>query len=289
MSDAGNSVPDQQENGSAFLDRSNIHAMLTTLIDRLDSPVVAGTDVLPWGSPVPSFGDLSTSRVATLGINPSNREFTDESGNELQGPNRRFHTLNSLGLRSWGDVDARHLRLILETCRSYFFRNPYNAWFKRLDFVVSGAKASYYGGTDRACHLDLIPYATAHKWTGLTSQQRSLLLAATSDMLGLLMRDSPVQLLILNGSAVVQQFQDIAGVGLERQEMLPWALPRRSQYAVTGVAYRGTVDTLAGIALGRKILVLGFNHNLQGSFGVTSSVSHAIRGWVAQASEGAFS
>lgn len=289
MSDAGNSVPDQQDGGSASLDQSNVLAMLTTLIDRLDSPVVAGTDVLPWGSPVPSFGDLSTSRVATLGINPSNREFTDESGNELQGPYRRFHTLNSLGLRSWGDVDARHLRLMLETCRTYFFRNPYNAWFKRLDSVVSGAKASYYGGSGRACHLDLIPYATAHKWAGLTSQQRSLLLAATGDMLGLLLRDSPVQLLILNGSAVVQRFQEIAGVDLERQEMLAWALPRRSRYAVTGVAYQGTVDALAGIALGRTILVLGFNHNLQGSFGVTSSVTHAIRGWVAQASEGAFS
>ena len=66
-----------------------MHSALATLIDRLDSPAVLETEVIPWGSPVPSFGDLSISRVATLGLNPSNREFVDESGGELQGPLRR--------------------------------------------------------------------------------------------------------------------------------------------------------------------------------------------------------
>src|SRR5512140_3439039 len=83
-----------------------MHRALTTLIDRLDSPAVSGTNVIRWGCPVPSFGDLSNSKVATLGLNPSNREFMDESGNELEWTSRRFHTLHSLGLASWSDVDA---------------------------------------------------------------------------------------------------------------------------------------------------------------------------------------
>src|SRR3954451_1613485 len=107
-----------------------MHTALATLIDRLDSSVASTTDVIPWGCPVPSFGDLSNSRVATLGLNPSNREFVDELGNELQGSYRRFHTLKSLGLRSWSDADARHLRLILESCRAYFSGNPYDKWFR---------------------------------------------------------------------------------------------------------------------------------------------------------------
>ncbi len=260
-----------------------MHTALTTLIDRLDSPAVSGIEIIRRGCPVPSFGDLSSSRVATVGLNPSNREFVDESGKELQGTFRRFHTLNSLGLTSWSEADSRHLGLILESCRSYFLGNPYDRWFKRLDFVVSGAKASYYDASNKACHLDLIPYSTARKWTELTAHQRSSLFTVASDTLGLLLRDSPVQILILNGATVVEKFQDIAGVCLERQEMPAWSLPRQSSPGVAGLAYRGVVDTLSGFRLGHEILVLGFNHNLQSSFGVTTEVIHAIRGWIARA------
>lgn len=268
-----------------LLKRTDVLRTLTTLIDRLDSDAVSGTDVIRWGCPVPSFGDLSNSHVATLGLNPSNREFMDGSGNELQGPQRRFHTLSSLGLKSWAEADARHLRLILDTCLTYFRRNPYDTWFRKLDLVLSGAKASYYSASSAACHLDLIPYATERKWTELAGRQRSALLAATSDTLALLLRDSPIRTLILNGRSVVDQFEDMAAAHLERQEMPTWSLRRQSSRDVAGVAYRGLVDSLSGVPLGHNVLVLGFNHNIQGSFGVTTQVVHEIRGWVARSSK----
>jgi len=257
-----------------------MHTALTTLIDRLDSPAVSGTDVIRWGSPVPSFGDLSTSRVATLGLNPSNREFVDESGGELQGPFRRFHTLGSLGLDSWAEADVRHMRLILESCRTYFLANPYDRWFKRLDQVLSGARVSFYDTSSRACHLDLIPYATQRKWTELTSRQRSSLLAVAADTLAVLLRDSPVRILILNGSSVVEKFQEISAIRLDRQQMFGWTLNRQPKPGVIGLAYSGVVDTLSGIRMPHEILVLGYNHNLQSSFGVTNEVILAIRQWV---------
>lgn len=257
-----------------------MHAALATLIDRLDSPAVSETDVIRWGSPVPSFGDLSTSRVATLGLNPSNREFMDGSGAELRGSSRRFHTLGSLGLDSWADVDARHMRLILESCRTYFLGNPYDRWFKRLDQVVSGANASFYDTSCGACHLDLIPYATERKWTELTSRQRSSLLAVAADTLAVLLRDSPVRILILNGSSVVEKFQEISAIRLDRQQMFGWTLNRQPKPGVIGLAYSGVVDTLSGIRMPHEILVLGYNHNLQSSFGVTNEVILAIRQWV---------
>ncbi len=233
-----------------------MHTTLTTLIDRLDSPAVSGTDVIRWGCPVPSFGDLSSARVATLGLNPSNREFVDESGDELQGAFRRFHTLASLGLRSWSEVDARHLRLILESCRTYFLGNPYDRWFKRMEQVVAGAKASFYNASCGACHLDLIPYATARKWT---------------------------RILILNGRSVVEQFQEVACIRLDRQQMRAWSLGRKPKPDVMGLAYTGLVHTLSGIRLPHEILILGYNHNLQSSFGVTNEVIVAIRDWISRA------
>lgn len=257
-----------------------MHAALTTLIDRLDSATIAETGVIRWGCPVPSFGDLSRSRVATLGLNPSNREFVDERGRELEGLCRRFHTLSSLGLPSWCDADARHLRLILRSCQEYFGGNPYDRWFRKLDHVVAGTKASFYEESHMACHLDLIPYATAQKWTDLSSRQRMSLLTVASDTLGLLIRDSPVRILILNGRSVVDQFEAIAETRLNRRAMASWSLPRRSRANVAGIAYKGTVEMLAGVRLERELLVLGFNHNIQSSFGVTTKVMDAIRRWV---------
>lgn len=259
--------------------RSQMDAMLLVLVNCLDHAALSGTSVIPWSSPVLSFGDLSTSKVATLGLNPSNREFVDGSGKELDGPFRRFHTLKSLRLMRWADANAKHLRLIVDSCRAYFRGNPYDSWFKKLDYLISGTGASYYLGG--ACHLDLIPYATSCKWTELTRRQRASLLTAAGNTLALLLRDSPVRLLILNGNSVVAQLQEIGGIQLEEQSMADWSLPRQSS-PVGGVAYRGTVRHLSGVKLEDEILVLGFNHNIQSSFGVTTKVTDAIRQWIAR-------
>ena len=282
MSDQDNTPP---SSGLRPRESSSIYAALISLINRLDSDAVIGAGIIPWSCPVPSFGDVSRPKVATLGINPSNREFVDKSGNELRGELRRFHTLDSLGLESWADVDAHHLELIMDTYRSYFFCNPYDTWFKKLDFVIAGTKASYYDSVFSACHLDLIPYATVRKWTELTKQQRSLLLSLAGDTLGTILRDSPVRILILNGSSVVKSFQSIAGSYLQAEEIPAWSLGRQSRRNVMGVAYTGVVDSLSGVKLDRDLKVLGFNHNLQSSFGVSMEVIFAIREWIARTAE----
>lgn len=256
-----------------------MHAALSTLVERLAEPVIAKTGVIRWSCPVPAFGDLLKSKVATLGLNPSNREFVDGSGLELDGTYRRFHTLKSLSIDCWSKATELHLQLIADSCRTYFSRNPYDTWFRKLDYIISGTKTSFYDTSSTACHLDLIPYATACKWTELSYQQRSSLLTLTSDTLGNLLRDSPVRLLVLNGNSVVSHFQEITGVELEKKSMPEWSLPRRADN-VKGFAYKGTVRNISGIALQNEILVLGFNHNIQSSFGVTKAVTAAIKQWV---------
>lgn len=280
MKSAAIQVPSDLGNDLSSLERTC--GTLASLVDRLDRSLSDGTRVIPWGSPILSFGDLTRSRVATLGLNPSNREFVDEAGRELQGEFRRFHTLTSLGLASWSDLDAQHLGLILESCRSYFIGNPYGTWFKKLDQIAAGAEASYYDSDRPACHLDLIPYATSCKWTDLGTVERSHLLTITGNTLGLLLRDSAVQILILNGVSVVRNFEQIAGLRLARETVETWSLPRVSRTRVPGVAYSGIVDNLSGVKLDQRIFVLGFNHNLQSSFGITTKVISAIRGWIAQ-------
>ncbi|HET7550625.1 MAG TPA: hypothetical protein VFK04_05000 [Gemmatimonadaceae bacterium] len=266
--------------GAAAKRRQFLFPALVTLLDRLASDAVRDADVITWGCPVPAFGDPSVARVATLGLNPSNREFVDDRGSELADDVRRFHTLRSLGLASWDDAGVEHLERILEACVDYFAGNPYDRWFRRLDTVVSATGASFYDPASPACHLDLIPYATTCKWTELSARQRACLLDLARDTLGLLLRHSAVRVLILNGYSVISHFQDATGITLQRTEMPDWALPRRSGNHVAGLAFHGRVDTVSGFPLSHELLVLGFNHNLQSSYGVTTAVMRAIRGWV---------
>jgi hypothetical protein len=262
-----------------------VHIAITRLLDQLERLSSTCSKVIEWGSPVPAFGNPSTSILATVGLNPSNKEFVDDFGCELSDSKRRFHTLRSLGLKSWLEVDASHIQLMVDSCCGYFDNNPYDRWFKRMDRIISGTATSLYSKLYPACHLDIIPYATAVKWGELGRSDRALLLAGTRDALGYLLRDSPIRVLVLNGQSVVQLFQNILGAELEIRPMAGWSLSRDSGRGIPGLAYIGAVDSLAGINLNRELLILGYNHNIQSSFGITSGAVSAIGNWIAQESK----
>lgn len=259
---------------------------LKILVRRLDDPTVANAGIIHWSCPVPSFGDHSRATIATLGLNPSNREFVDGSGKELDGGSRRFHTLRSLGISRWSEARERHLTRIAESCRRYFHNTPYTGWFRALDRIIAGTSCSYFNAESSACHLDLIPYATGAKWTDLNRKQRSALLFCSRDALGMLLRDSDVQILILNGRTVAETLEEISGVQFKREKIGSWTLPRRSSLGVSGIAFTGGIDEVGGVKLGRVVRVLGFNHNIQSSYGVTNAVKLAIQDWVTDAASG---
>ncbi len=247
--------------------------VLRELICNLANGALDGSSVIPWASPVPFFGDPSSSRAATLGLNPSDREFEYDDGSPLVGRSRRLHTLDSLGIRSWADAGDRHIDTILDDCRSYFTRNPYRRWFNAsLGRVASGVHdSSFYAPSYGACHLDLVPYATSPAWADI-GQSHSRLLRISGDTLGRILRDSTVEVLILNGQSVVNHFGEMLETDLEYS-----ATPRLPQNIRT---YWGCVDTVHGIRFEREILVLGFNRYIQ-QF-VSREATYAIRDWIAQ-------
>jgi hypothetical protein len=255
-----------------------LYSAFATLLNRLDDPDIRRSNVMMWAAPIPAFGDISTAAIATVGLNPSNREFVDGAGVELDGTQRRFHTLTSLRLSNWSEADARHIKQMLETCALYFARNPYDLWFKRLDQVISGTSFSFYNSS--ACHLDLIPYATSEKWTALSPGERAALLSASEDALATLIEGSPIKALILNGRSVVRHFEEMTGCVLDEREMPSWSLKRRGGSAVRGLAYSGMLSELNRVALPEPLLVLGYNHNIQSSYGITTAVVRSIRRWI---------
>ena len=257
-----------------------MRSTIAELIRLMETDELDGVGVLPWSSPVPSFGDANRSRVATLGLNPSNREFVDIGGKELEGELRRFPTLGSLGLTEWGEAKRGHINLVVASCRDYFDRNPYDGWFRALDEIISGTRSSYYSTQTPACHLDLVPYATDPKWGNLSHSQQMCLLNKVEGLVADLLAASKFRLLILNGQSVVTQFERLFDTELKKFAKPEWNLPRRQGGAVKGYAFVGEFEQLSNKQLNRTVRVLGFNHNIQSSFGVTKGVRLSIRDWV---------
>ncbi|WP_412476762.1 hypothetical protein [Flavobacterium sp. TBRC 19031] len=255
---------------------------LLYLIDFLNKCQSLELSIIPWASPVLAFGDVSKSKVATLGINPSNREFVTIDNVELKGESRRFHTLSSLGLQKWSDADEVQLQLIFDSYNEYFSRNPYDGWFKKLDYLMSGTSVSYYFPSHEACHLDLIPFATAEKWSNLNPLQQSTLLENFEDTLGSIMSNSSIEVLLLNGQTVVNNFEKVSNVKFEKKLQSDWKLRRKDGEGVAGFSYEGIVSSIGRVELKRNIKVLGYNHNVQSSFGVSSEVLASIREWLSK-------
>jgi len=260
----------------------HIASLYADLVARLMRQEAKHGKVIPWSCPVPAFGDLESARVATLGLNPSSREFMDEEGRELSEETRRLPTLSSLALRDWGDAEEEHIREIMRACSDYFDGNPYDLWFRALNDLLSEAGATFYGSDANACHVDLIPFATRPKWTGLSHDERAALFRLAGGVLVAILRVSAIRVLVLNGASVVRSFESLTGRALSVSEMSEWTLPRRSGEGVRGRAYSGDVTALDGMPLGRSVRVLGYNHNIQSSFGVTTSVKVAISRWLGE-------
>ncbi len=249
-----------------------MYSPLVRLIDQTTT-LMPSDCVLDWASPVPFFGDIDRARVATVGINPSNREFVDAAGRELHGAGRRLSTLASLGLPRWSYASGQHLSEIRRSCTRYFKTNPYRRWFDVLDRTLRAGQLSYYDGS--ACHLDLVALATRDKWAAIDSRTRQKLINDGKSILAQIIRDSSVTTLILNGRSVVTEFESFAGVELTAEPIQSWTLPRKAG-GVNGFLFTGTIGTLGGKDLGREVSVYGYNHNLQSSFGVTSEVIDRI-------------
>ena len=257
------------------------YLMWGRLVDRLACHHLIRHNAIPWAAPVPYFGNPDTALVATVSRQPSHGEFLDRSANELRGPRRRFHTLRSLGLRSWPDLRAEHSDRMAALCRAYFARNPLRQWLNRLAPALAATGCSYRDGA--ACHLSLLPYALSpNRNRALPDQETQRLLSECGGpVLAHVVRDAPIRLLILNGSAVVSSFERLAETGLAETERADWTLPGASELRRPGYAYRGIAERIAGVALPRPVLVIGFSHSLLSRY-MDDRVRSAISQWVGQ-------
>jgi hypothetical protein len=221
--------------------------------------------VIPRTTPVIAFGDPRRARVATLGINPSWREFQTKDGILLSGVTRRLSTLRSLASQDTVELTDDQIKIVISECADYFSRNPYRRWFDPLDRVLKdGLGASFYDGG--ACHLDLVQWATAPAWGKLSRAVKRTLLRESLPHLQNQLRFGSVKLVVLNGREVLKQ---ITSIGLAKLD-LTGKLQRNA---------RAPCSLYSGCGEGARFL--GWSTNLQSSFGVSSEFRNQLARWLA--------
>lgn len=189
------------------------------LVERALQVPGPGLCVVAGSTPVVAFGDPVAASVATLGINPSGREFLDGAGGLLGGRERRLATLASFDVGCYEDLTPAHGESVVDECASYFERRPYGRWFDPLDRVLRGALGvSYHDRT--ACHLDLVQWATDPVWSGLGDGVRNALLRQDAAFLRRQLARPDLRLVVVNGGAVVDQTQALGLVRWRKVDTL---------------------------------------------------------------------
>jgi len=233
------------------------------VVERIRRPTPADCFVLPGSTPVVAFGDVRHAHVATLGLNPSRVEFK-EPGMELDGPLRRFETLQSLGVARLEDASDDAVLTVWRRCNDYFRGNPYKKWFDPLEKVLLAAGASYFD--DTACHLDLSQWATDPTWSGLPAVVRKRLTSEDVEFLLTQLKSERIALLLLNGRAVVDTFRSVL----------------KGQLESVGTIADRTVTTKFYVGTFGNARVVGWSTNLQSSFGVTKELRSQLAQRVAE-------
>ena len=158
---------------------------------RIRQPPPGDCHVFPGSTPVVSFGDIRTARVATVGINPTSVEFT---GGHIPL------------------VGQRSVHQVLADCNGYFQRKPLKRWFDQLERILKKFGDSYYDGS--ACALDLVQWATDPVWSKLPAprlrKQKQLLSVDAPFLKMQLEENTNIKLVLANGVCVVDELRALS-------------------------------------------------------------------------------
>ena len=181
----------------------------------LNAPIVEGS------TPVVSFGDCTTARVATLGINPSYEEFQDSGGVILKGDRKRLIDHESLGGDFRNGLTESQAEKVVGGCSSYFSKRPFE-WFDDIENVVLKPNGMSYRSGE-ACHLDIIQWATNPIWSKITNQKEcASLLENDSDFLRFQISSQNYDFIFLNGNTVIKQLKSLNLVKLQHSGFTPF-------------------------------------------------------------------
>lgn len=230
--------------------------------------------ITPGSTPVVAFGNPMTAKVATIGINPSSREFLDAKGNLLSEDNRRLADFAYLGIKSHSEIDRSVARRVLDESNSYFQRaESVYQWFEPLQkYVLDPVKASFREST--AAHLDLVQWSTAPVWGAIKdAKARELLIQDDIRFLGEMLNEGSYQVVFMNGSTVVKTLEKFGLVEIQQAGWTPLG--------------KGTKQSALwkGRVVGSDSICLGWSLNLQ-HYQTTEENKKLLNKWIGENTRG---
>ena len=228
------------------------------VIDMVRRKAPEGCGVIGGSTAVVSFGNFREARVATLGINPSKREFLTKDGEWLPEPERRLATYESLGLKPSEDITFEQVVQIVSESDNYFDKNAYE-WFDNLEtFLDRGFDASYHDGS--ACHLDLSQWATDPVWGQLSNDQQLNLRKEGVQHLRLQLAQKNITHVLVNGKQVWDEIKRSGLAEFEDKKTITFS--------------KNETPCTLRIGYGEGTKFLGWTTNIPSSFGSTEKKFH---------------
>ena len=184
------------------------------IIDYIKQPIPQNVNmaIVKQSIPVPFFGNIETSKVATISINPSNKEFEDDNKNLLRGSDKRFVDRDVLKVNDTDYLSKENADAVYDSLINYFDHNPYMRWFGPLEKYVGNMFDCFYSkGT--MVHLDIYPWATQNKWDDKiykdTDKQRAL---KDYNLLKDILLAKEFKYIYINGNMVKKQIENYFGI-----------------------------------------------------------------------------
>jgi hypothetical protein len=236
------------------------------LIERTMLAYPSNAPIVQGSTPVVSFGDCTTARVATLGINPSYEEFQDSDGQILKAQEKRLIDHESLGGSFQSGLTESQAEKVVAGCSAYFSKRPFG-WFDEIEKVVLKPNGIDYKSGE-ACHLDIFQWATNPIWSKIPNQKEcASLLENDSEFLRFQITSQNYDFIFLNGNTVIKQVKSLNLVKLRHSGFTPFGHGVRKSRLWVG-------------ELGSTKFI-GWNLNIQ-RHETTPSNKEALSGWITE-------
>jgi hypothetical protein len=148
-----------------------VHQVLKEfLIEKISEPLPTIVKIVEGSIPIVFFGNVEKAEIATLSLNPSNKEF------EHNGVRRCVDRME-LGVSDNQKLTSGQAESVYKSLLLFFKVNPYKTWFNPMNNMFKSKGYEYYN--DKIVHLDISPWATSDKWGSLSLEQRESIIDTT--------------------------------------------------------------------------------------------------------------
>jgi len=186
------------------------------IIERIKRKIETNMCITPQTTPIVYFGNYNKAVSCTISLNPSDKEFINNSGKLLDFQHKeRLCSRKKLNKDDNVELNDDDANIVLRYCNEYFNINPYKIWFDPLNYMIkSFGNYSYYDGT--CVHLDLVQWATTPKWNDISLNIKEKHLRSDLPFLKYLLNKN-FETMFLNGKTVVDNVKNHLNISLNEK------------------------------------------------------------------------